>query len=88
MRYRFDIDGIGVEFKTVYRQKIESGIRYQVKELLGFWKSNKNHAYIIVYERQEKGGFPLFPTHVAKVSRSGEYIMIAVDEWEKERKNA
>lgn len=84
--YRFDIDGIGIQFETIYRKKVETGINYMIKQLLGFWHSRKEHAYIIIYKRNEHNEFGRFPNMVAKVSKDGTYHMISVQEWEENRK--
>ena len=85
MKYKFIIDGIGIEFSTIYRDKIETGIQYQIKELLSFWKSKKDHAFIAVYKRDQNNDFERWPFQIAKVEHSGEHQMITVEEWEKER---
>lgn len=84
--YRFDIDGIGIQFDTIYRKKIETGIQYQIKQLIGFWHSSKEYAYIIVYQRNKHNEFEQFPFHVEKVYRDGSSEKISVQEWEEDRK--
>ncbi|PLS19402.1 hypothetical protein CVD28_03025 [Bacillus sp. M6-12] len=86
MNYKFEIDGIGVQFETVYRKKIESGIQYQIKTLLGFWHSPKEYAYVLVYQRNEENEFERFPLQVTKVYKDGRYEPISLEEWEEDRK--
>ena len=84
--FKFEIDGIGVQFPTAYRSKIETGIQFQIKKLLGFWHSKKPHAYILVYKRDSEGAFGFRPFEVAKVLRDGSYEMMTEEEWDQDRK--
>ena len=84
--YKFEVDGIGVQFETAYRSKLDTGIQYQVKKLLGFWHSKKDHAYVVIYKRDHEGTFGFRPFQVAKVLKDGSYTMMTEAEWDKDRK--
>lgn len=86
MKYKFEIDGIGIQFETAYRKNLETGINYQIKKLLGFWHSNKNHAYILVYERNQHNEFGMQPNQIARVTKDGSYTMMTEEEWAIDRK--
>lgn len=88
MKYKFQIDtSIGIEFKIIYRKNIETGINFQIKEVVRCWRyTSKNHAYILIHERKEDNTFDLFPNQVVKLLKDGSYEMMSREEWKEDKK--